>query len=238
MPTSTMWDPVSPPAVKTLTVCVVSDTHGMQGQMKALPQADAVIHAGDFTARGEYQQVQSFADWGDSMSLPKHRRICIAGNHDISLQTKPEVTEPIVREGWTYLREWDTDLEGLKVWGSPWSPMFFPEHWSFQLQRGSHARDHWAEMPDDADIVVTHGPPFGYGDLTSRGYHVGDVDLLERLRVVKPRLVVCGHIHEGYGVYATDWGGVVVNASTCTLGYAPKNKPIVVRLPQVGHQYK
>ena len=84
--------------------------------------------------------------------------------------------------------------------------------------------------------MVTHGPPVGYGDLTTTGQRAGGVDLLHTVQKrVRPKYHIYGHIHEGYGV-RSDGKTVFVNASTCDLAYSPKNKPIVfdIALP-AGH---
>ena len=78
--------------------------------------------------------------------------------------------------------------------------------------------------------MITHGPPADILDLTSDGLHVGCKQLLERVKQIKPRLHVFGHIHEGYGRVEQD-STIFVNASTCTLRYKPTQPPIVVDLP-------
>ena len=51
---------------------------------------------------------------------------------------------------------------------SPWQPRF--NDWAFNLDRGrKELAARWDAIPDDADIVVTHGPAYGFGDLTVDG---------------------------------------------------------------------
>lgn len=118
---------------------------------------------------------------------------------------------------------------GLKIYGTPWSPSFFPEHWVFNQNRGSAAKKRWEQIPDDIDVLIVHGPPYGYGDRVEAGVNVGCVDLADRLQIVRPKLTVCGHIHEDPGVFAAPWG-MVVNASIMTAGYKPSQKPVSVTL--------
>lgn len=53
-------------------------------------------------------------------------------------------------------------------------------------------------IPSDTDILVTHTPPVGHGDLCCTGVRAGCVELLSTVQNrVKPKYHVFGHIHEG-----------------------------------------
>lgn len=110
-----------------------------------------------------------------------------------------------------YLEDSSVELEGIKVYGSPWSPAIVLPWFArlcitvgrmaFNLMTPADQEAKWAEIPPDADVVVTHSPPFGICDRTFFGSHVGDVKLRERvLRDVRPQFHVFGHVHEGRGV--------------------------------------
>jgi len=86
----------------------------------------------------------------------------------------------------------------VKFYGSPWQPWFYD--WAFNLERGAEIRAKWDLIPEVIDVLITHGPPFGIGDLTARGDKAGCQDLLEVLERIKPRVHIFGHIHEGYGI--------------------------------------
>ena len=208
----------------------MSDTHNGHHNIKGhhVP-CDLVIHAGDITFVGKYDKLIMFNDWGGTiLGTPQEQKVCIAGNHECTLDGDRETADAIF-SNWTYLQDQAHEVLGLKIWGSPWSPEF-GQGWGFQLRTPEQAKACWAMIPDDTDIVVVHGPPFGYGDRTVDGRHVGCPLLLERLNQVRPRLVVTGHVHGARGVYGTPWG-VVVNACVMTEGYKPKNRPIVINLP-------
>ena len=130
--------------------------------------------------------------------------------------------------GVTYLEDEEVEIEGLRLWGSPWQPWFYD--WAFNLPRGPALRAKWDRIPAGIDVLVTHGPPHGVLDHVGRGEDVGCEELLEAVRRVRPRLHVFGHIHEGYGQLERD-GVRFVNASTCTLSYDPVNAPILFDLP-------
>jgi len=116
----------------------------------------------------------------------------------------------------------------LTVYGSPYQPEFMD--WGFNLDRGGPCRRAWAKIPADTDVLVTHGPPLGRGDLCSSKLRAGCLDLLEEVQQrVKPALHVFGHIHEGYGA-SSDGTTLYVNAATCNLAYRPQQPPVVVDL--------
>jgi Icc-related predicted phosphoesterase len=128
-----------------------------------------------------------------------------------------------------YLENSDVTIEGIKIWGSPISPSF-GYGWAFNKDRGNNIAEVWKEIPNDANIVITHGPLYGYRDLTHRTYeNVGCLDLFHKLNEVKPDLHFSGHIHEDYGyapIQFGDWSGYAFNGSTCNLRYEPLNPPI------------
>jgi Icc-related predicted phosphoesterase len=114
---------------------------------------------------------------------------------------------------------------------SPWQPEFGA--WAFNLKRNSkEIRSIWEKIPINTDILITHGPPYGILDLSVGKDHAGCQALYERVRVIKPKLHVFGHIHEAYG---KQQGGkqqstIFVNASTCSIRYQPVQAPIVIEL--------
>ena len=61
----------------------ISDTHGCHRRLHNLPQADIVVHSGDFTMNGSEQEALGFMNW--FCDLPCPQKIFICGNHDDSL---------------------------------------------------------------------------------------------------------------------------------------------------------
>jgi Icc-related predicted phosphoesterase len=124
-----------------------------------------------------------------------------------------------------YLENSDVIIEGIKIWGSPYSPSF-GYGWAFNVDRGYDANNLWNQIPSDSNIVITHTPIYGYCDVTDRTYeNVGCQDLYSRLNEVKPNLHFSGHIHESYGYKPTKWG-YTFNGCTCNLRYEAYNLPI------------
>ena len=207
---------------KVRLVCI-SDTHNRQTDLQ-LPAGDVLVHAGDFTGHGRVDEVAAFADW--LRAQPHAHKVVIAGNHDWLFERQPARARAMLH-GCTYLQDEAAVVAGLRFWGSPWQPWFYD--WAFNLERGAALRAKWDLIPEGTEVLVTHGPPMGLGDRTVAGEHVGCQDLLEAIARVRPRVFVCGHIHEGYGTYRAG-DTQVVNASTCDVRYRPIQPPVVVDL--------
>jgi 3',5'-cyclic AMP phosphodiesterase CpdA len=92
----------------------------------------------------------------------------------------------------------DPDAPSLRVYGSPWQPEFCD--WAFNLPIGPELAAKWKAIPDEIDILITHGPPKGILDMAENGFLCGCPYLKQEvLSRVKPRIHVFGHIHEAYG---------------------------------------
>jgi predicted phosphohydrolase len=187
-------------------VCV-SDTHANHHKT-LVPDGDVLLHAGDLTRHGDLADVDEFNRWLGT--LPHPHKVVIAGNHDFCFQEQAARARARITNA-LYLEDEAVRVAGLKVYGSPWQPWF--GGWAFNLPRGPDLAAVWAKIPDDTDILVTHGPPEGILDKTKRGELAGCRDLLARVKEVRPRLHVFGHIHEAAGRLDVD-GTTFVNAST------------------------
>ena len=219
-------------------VVCLSDTHNQLDKIR-IPSGDIIIHAGDICGRGTIQELETFA--AQFSALPHPTKVFIAGNHDWPFQENRPQAEHVISQfdGITYLQDSETKACGLRIYGAPWQPEFYS--WAFNLPRGKPLQDKWREIPLGIDILVTHGPPFGYGDFVQRPRYeswrpkgadersVGCVDLAEAILFKKPRLHVSGHLHSGYGRINTT-NTIYVNASNCNEAYQPINPPIVVDL--------
>lgn len=202
-----------------------------------LPDADCIIHAGDFCNNGTYKDCVRFFGWFNTLNY-KHR-ICIAGNHDVWLENcNPSELRGILPPDVIYLNDSGCEVEGFKFWGSPVTPRFM--NWAFNRDRGEDIKKHWDLIPANTDILITHGPSFGlvdecpnFDDPRGELVHVGCKDLAEKIKQINPKLHVCGHVHYGYGhQYLRDT--LYVNASICNEEYSPLNKPLVVDIFPTG----
>lgn len=249
-----------------LQIVCISDTHNLHRHMPTIPYGDILIHAGDFSNTGEFDQIADFIEW--LHGLPHRVKILIAGNHDLTVHesfyehegrtrfhgsrrgSKAVFYDPkAVR---AYLKRYDDIIyledngvtvsipsklnadhtHRLKIYGSPWQPEF--HSWAFNAQRGEEILGIWKKIPSNIDILITHGPPYGYGDLCVNGNRAGCKDLLAEIRSrIRPRLHVFGHIHEDVGMWNDSDNGrtTYVNACICNLQYWAVNHPVVVTYP-------
>ena len=177
----------------------ISDTHTYHGLLKVPEGIDMVIHSGDATnPRDPYaseQEMLNFISWFGS--LPIKHKVFVAGNHDLCIERNLITKIDFIKNGIVYLENDYAEVEGIKIWGSPFTPTF-GQGWAFNKKR-SALHDIWKEIPDDVDIVVVHGPPKGILDLA---YHqlnciefCGDEALRKRMYLLKPKLCLFGHIH-------------------------------------------
>jgi Icc-related predicted phosphoesterase len=211
----------------------ISDTHSKHNQipLEWLEPADCIIHAGDISSMGYDREIYNFCSWFSKLDQYKHK-IFIAGNHDWGFERNPNDIALIIKEfpNITYLQDSSVEIEGIKIYGSPWQPEFF--QWAFNLERGAEIQEKWDMIPTDTDILITHGPAYGYGDFVPgpRGGYVGCQNLLDTiLTKVNPKVHITGHIHCGYG---ESFAGNThfINAATLNEQYIVTNPPIKFEL--------
>ncbi|CAG7932937.1 unnamed protein product [Penicillium olsonii] len=187
------------PLTNAVSIVCISDTHNNQ---PSVPNGDILIHAGDLTQSGSFQELQNALAW--LRSLPHPIKIAIAGNHELLLDSRYDDTvgtsaSDRPKLDWgdiIYLENEEvavTCLNGrqLRVYGSPYSVRH--GNWAFQYQL---TQDIWTgSVPDGIDVLITHGPPLAHLDLLK----LGCPRLLQTLWRVWPKLHVFGHVHEGSG---------------------------------------
>jgi Icc-related predicted phosphoesterase len=205
-----------------MKIVCISDTHGGHGKVQ-VPDGDILVCAGDITPHGRLNSLESFDKWMGE--LPHRHKVVIAGNHDFCFQETPVEARAKMLNA-HYLEDEAIEIEGLKIYGSPWQPVFC--RMAFNLNP-EEIRKRWAAIPVDTDLLITHGPPSGILDCTYDGRRVGCPELCRRLGELHVKLHVFGHIHEGYGQSVQN-GTTFVNASICTPAMRPTNAPIVFEL--------
>lgn len=218
----------------------ISDTHEQHHTLN-IPLCDILVHCGDATGVGRVDRLESFNAWARRLKKLGTAKevIFVAGNHDVLLdKSHPAVkrddrTRRLHRmavealDSVIYLKDSEATIDGLRFWGSPWTPRFFD--WGFQLNSEYHAREVFSRIPLGIDVLITHGPPAGVLDLCPDGRRVGSQALLEVVSKRRPKVHAFGHIHHSYGIEEMD-GIKFVNASICTEQYLPLNKPIVIEV--------
>ena len=216
-------------------ITVISDTHTKHKEItNDLPGGDILLHSGDISSRGYLQEIKDFCEWFSSIKTYTHK-IFIAGNHDWGFADQFSSYAKEIVEMYpdiTYLQDDFAYIVGddyktpLKIYGSPWQPRF--HNWAFNADPGEDIQQHWNKIPADADILITHGPAWGFVDtIMGTTTHLGCELLTERIKTVKPKIHVCGHIHSGHG-YVFDGTTHFINASVLGERYTYDNKPLTV----------
>ncbi|SPQ21307.1 31c15647-f253-4987-8ff3-bb80dffa8805 [Thermothielavioides terrestris] len=221
--------PPPPRSTRRTRIVCVSDTHNSTVK---LPKGDVLIHSGDLTNQGSYSELSKAVQWLEKADFDA--KIVIAGNHDITLDrnfyanhgssfhnknpqdpakclslltASPTITYLQHRSATIRLSRPDGPGTEFTVFGSPYSPEYGT--WAFMYPRpdqgnaavGSpNAAELWAAIPPDTDILVTHTPAYTHCDDS-----LGCRDLRAALARVRPRLHVCGHVHQARGAERVRW---------------------------------
>lgn len=233
-----------------LKITLISDTHAKHNQVtKDLPGGDILIHAGDFMTSGySPYEAEEFFKWFNAIDSYE-TKIFIAGNHDRIMQTDPAWVEMVLDRYHSidYLQdeEWvlyfdgpngDMPEENVRIYGTPWQPEFYD--WAFNLPRNSEEmKTRWDAIPSNTDILVTHGPAFGYLDIPGGGQNirVGCEMLRHRVDEIHPKIHVFGHIHGSYGHYFNGHTHFF-NASVLNERYAYANLPFNVEWDNITNE--
>lgn len=223
--------------MKNRKLVLLSDTHNKHNQVdldiKNISNLEdsIIIHAGDFTSMGFVHEVDNFLTWYSS--IPAAFRILIAGNHEVYFEKIGEEERKKTMAKYPniiYLENSGVEIDGINIFGIPQQPEFY--NWAFNIPRGAAIKKYWDAIPENTNILVTHGPLLGYGDLVNNRYqheeHVGCEDLLNRVNELKElKLVVNGHIHSGSGIYNHN-GIQIINASVLNEDYNYQYPPKVI----------
>ncbi|KAI9712941.1 MAG: hypothetical protein M1828_001500 [Chrysothrix sp. TS-e1954] len=208
----------------TVKIVCISDTHNTT---PALPAGDLLLHAGDLTEKGSFAELQAQLDWLNTQ--PHIHKVVIGGNHDLLLdaafvnshqfrieEKESQMASDLKWGDVKYLCDeqislsFADELSGtrreLSIYGSPTTPWFGT--WAFQVPP---IRDVWSgrlgtntspskvvagsKAQRRPDILLTHGPPKPHLDQDGKGCGF----LAREVARARPKLVVFGHIHPGYG---------------------------------------
>lgn len=222
-----------------MKITFISDTHTQHKKIE-LPGGDILIFSGDFMGSGyRVYEAQSFLKWFSEQ--PYKYKIFIAGNHDRYCENNPELFEALVDDyvdqNVIYLKDDLIEIEGLKIYGTPWQPYFC--NWAFNIPESDRLISLYQNIPEDLDILITHCPPYNILD-KSHDYRNGEEPLgskeletvLSELGEHRPKIHCFGHIHGDGGNTLTD-GTCYINASVCDENYNPINKIVTTDYEKV-----
>ena len=212
-----------------MKIVFISDTHGQHKKLK-LPKVETthsestmLIHTGDSSKLGKEEEIIDFLNWFEVQDY--NYKVFIAGNHDFLFEKNPFLAESLIPKNCVYLNNSSIEIEGIKIYGSPITPRFY--NWAFNCDRGEKIRNYWKQIPNDTDILLTHGPAYGVLDRTIQGLKVGCEELIQFIEKIKPKIHAFGHIHEAYGK-VTNSDTVFINASVLDVRYQLVNQPFLM----------
>lgn len=213
-----------------MLVCCTSDLHGT---LPKIPDCDLLLIGGDLCGPSSPSLQHGwlsvwFRLWVTDLVDRGIKVIGVEGNHGILAGRHPEHFKKVSNTiPWTYLEDTYTEFKDKVIWGTP-SSLPFGSGWAFNVPEKDLA-EKYKSIPEEVNVIISHGPPYGYGDDTFDGQHVGSVALLDIIKKNKPKLLVTGHLHFGYGVYNVG-ETIVVNAAHMDDNYRPVNPPILLEI--------
>lgn len=211
-----------------MKIIATSDLHG---NLPQIPPCDLLLIAGDIcplTSHDLYYQYgwldTNFRFWLNR--VPAKRVIMTFGNHDfISQRQQNDVIELELKADMLFNES--IIVDGVKIWGSPYSHFFHDWAWNAYEDE---LLEMYQKIPNDTDIIITHGPPKYFGDRTLTGLNVGSESLLETLKRFSKKILICGHIHEGYGKYEDNNQNIIYNVSLVNRKYQAVNPLVEILL--------
>ena len=180
---------------EAVTIVAFSDSHEMESEI-TLPISDWLVCTGDFTMMSRsLRRIEEFNEWLGEQ--PQAIKLVVPGNHEHFLSADPARRSLLSNA--TVLIDETIEIDGLVVYGSPVTPLFGT---AFGMPSAVDRKGHWAKIPDDTNLLITHGPPYGILD-RSPGHrqHQGDPELLARVAELESLRLHCfGHVHGAYGI--------------------------------------
>ena len=208
----------------------ISDIHGgVKGF--TVPKCDLLLIAGDVGRHGK--DIFSDGNWLASRfnpwleQQPAKHIVMTPGNHDVvferALQSVPKLSCHVLIDKLI-------EIDGLKIYGSPWSLEFYD--WGFNLSE-EKLKLVWDKIPGGIDILLVHSPPYGILDMTQNpryeSKHIGSKSLLKKIKEIRPKYVVFGHNHGEPGSIEKD-GTIFINATLLNDYYERVNPPTIIEV--------
>ncbi|WP_442511911.1 metallophosphoesterase [Novipirellula sp. SH528] len=219
-----------------MKIWFISDTHNEHLGLQ-VPEVDMVIHCGDESTDGNAStnepEARRFFDWYSGLNIAT--KVFVPGNHSTA------VAQGLIRADdypdIRFLIHDSMQCDEIKLFGSPYTPQF--HDWAYMKKRGQLDLV-WQSVPEDVDILITHGPPKGVLDLThdmdSKALiQVGCTALRHHVeKRIKPKIHAFGHLHDekgisNYGIF-TRGATQFINCSCCNLSAILKNNGFVIEI--------
>lgn len=193
-----------------MRIVALSDTHNKHRDLEPIELGDVLVHTGDFTNYGKYDEVKDFMDWFSSQ--PHEHKVVTFGNHELGICPLQKYrgyldTMELINSyrNVNVLFDSSVNIDGVKFYGTPWcdGEWHVMYRWGFYVNNTHRLKELFGNIPDDTDILLSHVPPHGILDMYN-DKHLGCPELLERVLQVKPVYHIFGHIHEAAGTYVSE----------------------------------
>ncbi len=208
----------------SLKLTVISDTHGKHTQLGRL-RGDVLIHCGDMfnmfsQSHDDFDRMDAWFGEQDFDLI-----LCVGGNHDFELEKRSTYAHSPFKNA-VYLEGSAFDFDGIRFFGAPWIPelsgqAYYVDDYALPGK--------WAEIPSDVDVLITHTPPGGILDVSSRGLELGCPHLLSAIERTKPTVHCFGHVHASSGTHTNDTT-TFVNAALVNSRYELHHPPYELEL--------
>jgi Icc-related predicted phosphoesterase len=193
----------------------LSDTHQFltAAHFSMLPDADILLHTGDFTNRGQPEEYRNF---DLVLAAVAHRypvRLVVVGNHDcytfedhfkVMRELLPHATHVLFHEEYHHYHP-DCAEVPIRFYGLPW---YYGHHWDYhpRTDRGvlRDSGPRFTDIPPKTDVLLSHGPARHFRDEADgvAGFNSGSSELLQMIQAINPAIHAFGHIHEMHGLAA------------------------------------
>lgn len=194
----------------------ISDTHSKHRELHPLPDADMIIHSGDFTFSGSENEAYDFINW--FCDLPFQQKILIAGNHDMCMYGVDSIDG--LPNNVHYLCNNSIEIGKVTFFGIP---MFMEVIMDGSFDRMIN------DIPDNTNVLITHQAPYGFCD-EYNGHHCGDRVLREKIDMLPSlRCHLFGHQHEANAIIVRN-GITFSNAAVLDNQYNLIANPRVIEL--------
>jgi Icc-related predicted phosphoesterase len=174
-----------------------SDLHRDLDQARRLVElsadADVVVGAGDFAS-----QHRGLDEAIDALAAIERPVVLVPGNNETADALREACSE---WEAATVLHGEGAEIDGVDFYGLGGGVPITPWDWSYDLDEEG-AQGMLAACPEGA-VLVVHSPPRGHVDLSGTGEHLGSEAILRAIEEKRPRIAVCGHIHDSWGATST-----------------------------------
>ena len=222
---------------KSIKVVAISDLHGY---LPEIPECDLLCICGDLvplnvqanSRKTRKWLTEEFKPWCES--LPCHKVLFIAGNHDIYFENLDFMKAQFPKDDKvTYLfnEEYKYQSKNGKIYsifGTPYCQIF--GNWAFMLP-SKELEKAYSKIPENLDILMTHDAPFGISDILLQkeyytGEHIGNKPLAKAILQKAPKIVCHGHLHSTSREFEELGYSKVVNCSIKDEHYNPLYEPL------------